>query len=71
MNTFKTLVATYSGKDLSEYANAVNNGSTSDIRYYVNGNTVAVGYSYEAEMNHADQKECLEWFCGSSLVSIS
>lgn len=66
----KNMIATYSGKDLSEYANAVNNGSTSNIRYYVNGNRVSVGYCYETDMQAKDQIECLEWFCGSSLISI-
>jgi hypothetical protein len=49
-------------KSLEAYADAVNNGSTSDSYFYVNGHRVSVSNPYY-ELSEETQLDALNWFC--------
>jgi hypothetical protein len=49
-------------KSLEAYADAVNNGSTSDSYFYVNGHRVSVSNPYY-ELSEETQLDELNWFC--------
>ena len=47
--------------NLEKYADAINNGRTDGIYFYVNGNTVSVSYCH-SQLSEETQKEELNWF---------
>ncbi len=47
--------------DLEAYANAINNGRTDGVYFYVNNNTVTVSYAH-SQLSEDFQREELEWF---------
>lgn len=58
----KTLVAQLQDNvNLENYANAINNGRTDGIYFYVNGNKVTVSYCHN-KLNEEIQKDELTWF---------
>ena len=47
--------------DLEKYADAINNGRTDGIYFYVNGNKVSVSYPHN-QLTEEKQIEELTWF---------
>ena len=58
----KTLVAKLQeNTNLEQYADAINNGRTDGIYFYVNGKNVSVSYSHN-QLTEKTQIEELTWF---------
>lgn len=55
---------------LEAKSNAVNNGRTDGIYFYVNGNHVSVSHPY-VELSELRQEEELDWFLTGRVYSLS
>ena len=68
----KNLIATVTGNisSLDVYANAINNGRTDGVYFYVNENKVSVKYPY-SQLTEAAQREELCWFLNGKTYEIN
>lgn len=67
----KSLVAQFQGNvNLEKYADAINNGRTDGIYFYVNGNNVSVSCAHN-QLSEKTQIEELTWFLkGRSFIFV-
>lgn len=68
----KNLIATVTGNtsSLNVYANAINNGRTDGVYFYVNENKVSVS-RWCSQLSEVEQREKLCWFLNSKTYQIN
>lgn len=68
----KNLIAKVTGNtsSLDVYANAINNGRTDGVYFYVNENRVSVSHPY-SQLSEVAQREELCWFLNGKTYEIN